>query len=246
MLALHGTQRIFSLRHAPSWFLLSFSAGAVNVVAFLACARFVTHVTGTVTHMGMDGSSMALAADYALVLACFVVGAMCSVLAIDARHYRGKRPLYALPLVVVTGTLVVVATLGRLGLFGEFGGEPEESGDFALLSLLAFAMGLQNAAVATSTGQTVRTTHLTGPATDLGLHLGTMLYAKGEALRAARRGAWLRGGKVLSFAVGAFAGVPLAASLGYGAFLVPAATVLFATALSFVPRTATAPEGALR
>lgn len=44
-------------------------------------------------------------------------------------------------------------------------------GDFVLLCGLSFAMGLQNAAVASSTGQLVRTTHPTGPARDLGVHL---------------------------------------------------------------------------
>ena len=44
-----------------------------------------------------------------------------------------------------------------------------------LLSLLAFAMGLQNAAVASTTGLAVRTTHLTGPATDLGIEAKHML-----------------------------------------------------------------------
>ena len=236
MLALHGTERVFSLRHAPSWFLLTAAAGAVNAIAFFACARFVTHVTGTVTQVGMDAAAVQLAADYAIVLACFVIGAMCSVLAIDGRHYRGKRPLYALPLLVVSATLVLVSILGHAGLFGEFGGEPEQSGDFALLTLLAFAMGLQNAAVATSTGTAVRTTHLTGPATDLGIHLATLFYAKGAARSAATRGAWLRGGKLLSFVLGAWAAVPLSSHLGYAAFLVPSVLILAATGLSFVPR----------
>ena len=55
-----------------------------------------------------------------------------------------------------------------------------------LLSILSFAMGLQNAAVATSTGLLVRTTHLTGPATDLGIHLVELCFVKGEAHTRAR------------------------------------------------------------
>jgi uncharacterized membrane protein YoaK (UPF0700 family) len=96
-------------------------------------------------------------------------------------------------------------------------------------------MGLQNAAVATSTGQLVRTTHLTGPATDLGIHLAELMFAEGEAHELARRHALLRSGKILSYALGAGASVPLAAAAGYLSLLMPAAVIAAATLLSFVP-----------
>jgi uncharacterized membrane protein YoaK (UPF0700 family) len=52
-LALHNPGTIFSLRHTPSWLLLSFAAGSVNTTAFFACKRFVTHMTCTATQIGM-------------------------------------------------------------------------------------------------------------------------------------------------------------------------------------------------
>ena len=82
-------------------------------------------------------------------------------------------------------------------------------------------MGLQNAAVASTTGLAVRTTHLTGPATDLGIHLGAALFATGQERRAAFKGATLRGGKILSFMVGAGLSVPLANWAGYLSLPVP-------------------------
>lgn len=215
--------------------MLAFSAGAVNVIAFLACSRFVTHVTGTVSQIGIAGRSIVLVLDYALVLGCFVLGAMTSAVALDARHHRNKRPIHALPLVGVAVLLAVVAVAGTLGLFGAFGGAVESAGDFALLSVLSFAMGLQNAAVATSTGLLVRTTHMTGPATDLGVHLVSALYAVGDARLTSMRHAALRAGKIASFAAGGAAGAFTAMSLEFMAFFVPAAVVLIATALSFLP-----------
>ena len=122
------------------------------------------------------------------------------------------------------------------GRFGRFGGtHAADPPPFVLLSLLAFAMGLQNAAVASTTGLAVRTTHLTGPATDLGIHLGAAWLATGDERRAALRGAALRGGKVVAFTLGASLSVPLAGSFGFGALLAPAAFVLVAAVLSFVP-----------
>lgn len=232
---LHTPSTIFSSRHVPSWLLLAFSAGAVNATAFFACKRFVTHVTGTATQLGFDVLNLWLVLEYAVVLACFVVGAMSSVLALDARLQRGKRPLWAAPLVAVALLLAGVAVAGHLGTFGPFGASVEEPSDFLMLSVLAFAMGLQNAAVATSTGLAVRTTHMTGPATDLGIHLATSFFTAGATRRAALRGAALRGGKIAAFILGAVAAVPLTGSGGYLAFLLPAVIVVLAAAMSFVP-----------
>lgn len=240
---LHPTTSVLSRRHMPSWLLLAFAAGAVNAVAFLACQRFVSHVTGTVTRLGLDAGVWTLVFDYAVVLACFIAGAMASVLAIDGRLHRGKRPLHGVPLLVVSAVLVGVAIAGAHGAFGVFGGSVERPSDFLLLSLISFAMGLQNATVATSTGMAVRTTHMTGPATDLGINLATSVFVGGEARRAALRGALLRGGKLLGFVLGATAAVPLARGAGYLAFLAPAAAVLIAVGLSFLPaRTAAAAD----
>lgn len=245
---LHPPSAVFSLRHAPSWLLLALAAGSVNAAAFLACERYVTHVTGTVTRLGLDIRIVWLAVDYALVLLGFIAGAMASVLAIEGRLHRGRRPLHAAPLFFVALLLAVVALAGSVGVFGQFGGSVEQSGDFVFLTILSFAMGLQNATVATSTGLAVRTTHMTGPATDLAVNLATSLFVAGEARRTALRGAALRAGKIVAFALGAALTVPFARSLGYFVFLAPAAIVLIATALSFIPARAglatTAPPAA--
>lgn len=234
MLTLHKPDEVFSLRHLPTWLMLTFAAGCVNAIAVVACERFVTHVTGTVTRLGMEIARVRVLLDFAIVLAFFIAGAMAASALINARVHRGKRPLYAAPLVMVALATAGVALAGHAGLLGSFGGTVDESGDFVLLSVLSFASGLQNAAVATSTGLLVRTTHLTGPATDLGIHLVELAYVRGDARRTARRHALLRGGKILAFAVGAAAGVTLAHAVHYLAFLVPAAVVLAGTLLSFL------------
>lgn len=246
MLALHKLPDVFSFRHAPSWILLTMAAGSVNAGAFLACQRFVTHVTGTVTHLGMSEGNLGLMLEYGRVLGCFVLGAMTSVLAIDGRFHRGRRPLYALPLIVVAVLLSLAALLGAAGWFGPFGGTVEQPANFRLLDLLSFTLGLQNAAVATSTGLVVRTTHLTGPATDLGIHFATCFFTRGEQRRAAIRHALLRGGKLIGFASGATLMIPITRAGGFWAFLVPAVLVLIATALSFVPSWNTLPSATAR
>jgi len=233
---LHTPQTIFSWRHWPSWMMLALAAGAVNAGAFLSCQRFVTHVTGTATQIGLDISSILLMVDYTLVLGCFILGAAVSILAIEGRARVGSgRAWHAAPLLGVMVVLTVVAIAGQAGAFGPFGGTVEEAADFALLAILGFAMGMQNATVATSTGMMVRTTHLTGPATDLGVHLALSCLTAGEARRSALKGAALRAGKIVSFITGAALMVPAVKAVSWLAFLLPAAAVSMATVLSFIP-----------
>ncbi len=233
-ITLHTPETIYSPRHVPSWLLLAGAAGLVNGVAFLLCEQFVTHVTGTVTRLGLEWPTVGLVAEYAAVVVSFVAGAASSVVWIQARARRGRRPRWATPLVAVALILAGAALAGHAGAFGRFGGtHAADPPPVLLLCLLAFAMGLQNAAVASTTGLAVRTTHLTGPATDLGIHLGAAWLATGNERRAAVRGAALRGGKVLAFMTGAGLSVPLVGACGFLALLAPAAFVLVAAGLSF-------------
>jgi uncharacterized membrane protein YoaK (UPF0700 family) len=234
--ALHNPDTIFSPRHVPSWLLLCAAAGAVNGVAFVMCEQYVTHVTGTVTRMGLEGPRLGLMAEYGLVLLAFIAGAAVSVMWIQARARRGRRPQWSLPLIWVAFLLAGVAVAGEADWFGPFGGlHTTDPPPAVLLSVLAFAMGLQNASVASTTGLAVRTTHLTGPSTDLGVHIGTALMSSGKDRRDALRGAALRGGKVAAFMTGAALSLPLAGALGFLALLVPAAFVVAAAVLSFGP-----------
>jgi uncharacterized membrane protein YoaK (UPF0700 family) len=214
------------------WLALTFAAGAVNAAALAACKRFVSHVTGTLTHIGADYDHVGLMAEYSLVLVFFVLGAMTSGLLVDGRRLRGSRPRPVLPLVLVAVVLLGAAVGGCLGLFGRFGEGIETTAEFGLLCVLALAMGLQNAAVATTTGMIVRTTHLTGPLTDFSIALATMMGPGPSALiLGARRSAALRGAKIVAFVVGCFVSSFLAPALGFALFLLPAGAVCWAAAM---------------
>lgn len=214
---------------------LSFAAGSVNAIAFAACQQFVTHVTGVITQLGRDLGSWRLATDYLAVLICFVVGAMTAVLLLDGRRVRGLASLPWLPLVTVAALLSFCGIAGHLGVFGVFGGPTETNADFALLAILAFALGLQNASVANATGSLVRTTHMTGPATDLGVALALLLLPElpKEHRHAARRTALLRASKMFSFMLGAGVSVLFSPSLEYLALLFPALICVIVAATLF-------------
>lgn len=125
---------------------------------------------------------------------------------------------------------------GRGVAFGPIGGEVEQPADVVFLGILAFSMGLLNAAVASSTNSAVRITHMTGPTTDLGVHLATAWLAVGDDRIMALRHAALRATKLIAFIAGAALMGATIQPLGYLAFLMPAVAIVLATLVSFVPR----------
>ncbi len=233
-------EEVLSWRHLPSMLVLAASAGAVNAGALGVAERYVSHVTGTLTLIGTDFGEWWLMLEYLLVLLSFIAGAATSVAAVQGRAMRGKKPVPIFPLIGTVLALLGTAALGEWGYFGEIGGRPEEPGDFAFLSVLGFAMGLLNATVASSTAVAVRPTHMTGPTTDFAVALSTAWFAEGDARKEHLKIAGLRGGTIVAFVVGAAVMFPLLHRLGFEAFALPAALVLFAAERSFAPRRAVA------
>lgn len=226
-LVLHAPSSVLSLRHGLTWVVLAFSAGAVNAGAFLWASRFVSHVTGTVTGLGTSAASLSAVWESTFLVLSFVLGAMGSVLALQARTLRGEPARHAAPLVVAAVLISAVAAIGSTGF------AHDEARELLLLGVLGFAMGLMNASVASSTALSVRTTHMTGPASDLGVHLGVAFFSSGEERSKALRMAALRGGKMAAFAGGALLMVPVVREVGALGLLVPASLILFSAHRSF-------------
>lgn len=235
-ITLHTPETIFTARHVPSWLLLAAAAGFADGFAFLTSQQAVSYMTGIATRVGVEYRDAGIAAEYGLVFVSFLAGAAAAFVAISWRARAGGRDRWAVPLFVVAGITAGVAVAGELRAFGPFGsGLATDPPPVTFLSLLAFAAGLQNGSVSATTGMAVRTTHLTGPTTDMGLLLGAAVMTTGVERRAALRGAALRAGITAAFVIGAGLSVPLAGRLGYLALLVPAGFVVLAGVLSFLP-----------
>ncbi len=163
-----GTQRTVS--HLG--FALAFVAGASNAGAFLAVGLYTSHMTGIVSSMA---DNLALG-EIGLVLGAlgavfsFLLGAMTSAIMINYGRRRGWRSQFALPLLLEAGLFLVFGLMGATlaGMDGLF--VP------ATVMLLCFTMGLQNAVITKISGAVIRTTHLTGIITDLGIELGKFIY----------------------------------------------------------------------
>lgn len=188
--------------------LLAGIAGMINAVGFLSFTKQgVTHLTGTTTLFGLAvGGGRLREAGYLLILiGSFVAGAMISGLIIRDRSLQlGRR--YGVALIIEAALLCAAAVLLRAqSVWGDH--------------LASAACGLQNAMVSTYSGAALRTTHVSGMFTDIGIALGTML--RGLPADGLKFKLWSI--LIAAFAGGGAAGALAFDHLGYGTLYIPAA-----------------------
>jgi uncharacterized membrane protein YoaK (UPF0700 family) len=203
-------------------------AGAVNACGFFAVGTYTSHVTGNVARVGDElasGHAWLAARSFAFVLS-FVAGAMASTLLILYGKRSGGSP-YWRPLLLECLALLVFAA--------QNGGTAQRAqvDSLALTSLICAAMGLQNAMVTKISGARVRTTHMTGIATDIAIESARALDAlyrrrKGveTAVTADLRQLRLHAAILASFLSGAVVGPMLYLRVGHIALLLPCAVLL--------------------
>jgi uncharacterized membrane protein YoaK (UPF0700 family) len=152
--------------------LLAFNAGAINAGGFLVVGMYTSHMTGfasMISDMLVLGSfTVAIGATGALL--AFLAGAACTAVLVNWARQNHLRSEYALPLLLEAGLLLV---------FGLLGATLNRQTPFAVpltVLVLAFTMGLQNALVSKISASQIRTTHMTGVITDMGIELGKLFY----------------------------------------------------------------------
>lgn len=156
--------------------LLSFVAGMVNVAGFLAVHRLTTNVTGHFAFFIEELNMLEFwnGFIYFLYIFFFFIGAFFSNVIVETVAKRSIRYSYTVPILIESFILFFVAW---------FGSELMEFSPNTLAFLLLFAMGLQNSLVTVISNSIVRTTHLTGLFTDLGIELSQLFFFKKRTQR---------------------------------------------------------------
>jgi uncharacterized membrane protein YoaK (UPF0700 family) len=124
-------------------------------------------------HLVLGQLTLALAAVGAVL--AFLLGAMTTAWLVNWGMRRELRSAYGLPLIVEAAALLV------FGLFGAAIGLMTPVFLPLTVVLLCFIMGLQNAVITKISRSVIRTTHVTGLITDLGIELGKLLYVNRQA-----------------------------------------------------------------
>ena len=215
------------------WFLLCFSGGAINAGGFLATGKFVSHVTGFATLFGegLVNNEIKVAFGLLSVPFFFLIGAFIAGLLIDKPLYQNKKPHFDWVMGLSAMCLFIAMSGGSILNFGTFGETFQLKESYLLLILLCLASGLQNGAITSSSGRSIRTTHLTGLTTDLGLGLSRIFTfnLNAENVKSEIRANYLRLGSILSFIAGSAVGSLVFLKFGYKGFAFPALISCYAS-----------------
>jgi uncharacterized membrane protein YoaK (UPF0700 family) len=152
--------------------LLAFNAGAINAGGFLVVGMYTSHMTGFAStvadNLVLGNIKLVLGAVGALL--SFTAGAAATAILVNWARQNHLQSEYALPLVIEAVLLLLFGLIGAT-----FNRQTPFAVPFTVL-ILAFVMGLQNALVTKISSATIRTTHMTGVITDLGIELGKLIY----------------------------------------------------------------------
>lgn len=166
----HGKNRTFkhNLRIAS---LLSFVAGVVNVAGFLSVQKFTTNITGHFALFVDEVFSREFwnSFHFFLYILFFFLGSFFAGFSVEMMHKINDKMIYRIPILVESSILSLVAIFGTVMI--------DYSPNTVAYALL-FAMGLQNALVTKISNSIVRTTHLTGLFTDLGIEISQLFFYK--------------------------------------------------------------------
>ncbi|MEN0060080.1 MAG: YoaK family protein [Bdellovibrio sp.] len=222
----------YSHANVAIWLTMAFQAGTINTGGYLSCHRFVSHVTGFGTLIGTEAASGKWyhALGVLSVPGFFIGGTMISALLVDRRIQTNRRPLYPVVMFLIFLLTLSVVLGGQIGFFGQFGA-PIVKQDYILLAALCLACGILNATVTSAFGAIVRTTHLTGITTDLGIGLTRILLHSHKIQPRTNeiRANWMRAGIITSFILGSYISAYAYLHSQYWGFLIPCliAIILF-------------------
>ncbi|MCB9061086.1 MAG: DUF1275 domain-containing protein [Halobacteriovoraceae bacterium] len=203
-----------------TWSLLAFQGGFVNVGGLLTVHIFVSHITGFSAHFSIHtmNGDFANSIYFLLVPVFFLGGAFLSSIFTEVRKQKNRPPVYIHILVIQSILFLVVSILGKFGFFGNFGEEFHNFRDFILLSILAFSCGAQNAIFTHYSKSIIRTTHLTGITTDLGIGLAKSIISKEHSEDYFNK---IRINLIISFILGSLFGVAIFPKFQFLSFLFP-------------------------
>lgn len=157
--------------------LLSFVAGIVNVAGFFSVQTLTTNVTGHFAFFVDEIFKLDFftAVTFFFYIFSFFMGSFTSSLLMEVVVRRRQNIVHLIPASMEIAILFFIATFGDDMIIGF---------PHLISVILLFAMGMQNSFVTRISNSVVRTTHLTGLFTDLGIELSQLFFYR-EPIRQA-------------------------------------------------------------
>ena len=182
--------------------LLSFVAGLVNITGVLALKTLTTNVTGHFAFFAEEvmRHDYTTAFTFFLFTVFFLLGSFLSSFLQELISLKNPDLSHIFPITLEMVILIAV------GIFGTTSGIFTLDGKLTAFFML-LAMGIQNSLVTNISRSVVRTTHLTGLFTDLGIELSQLFFYKNpEDRKKLKTSIFLRFSIISFFFLGCFSG----------------------------------------
>ncbi len=156
--------------------MLSFVAGIVNITGVLGLKVLTTNVTGHFAYFAEEISlrNYGTATFFLLFIFSFLAGSFVSNFLAEWGIKKKLPMVYAAPMVVEVMILATICVVFY---------NSSSNGTLVMACGLLFSMGLQNSLVTRASQSVVRTTHLTGLFTDLGIELSQLFFYREKTAR---------------------------------------------------------------
>jgi len=225
------------------WLLSAFKAGFINSAGFLLTGKFVSHVTGFGTQVGiaMGHSDYFFGTELLIIPLSFIGGGVISSLILDNTN-DNKIPSYHYVQGLITLLILVIIVLGEKGFISaalHFDDDQKyDFMEFSIIAILCLICGLKNSLVTWTTYGKIRVTHLSGISTDIGLNLTKTLGLKSKNPRFNENPIinLHRIATLFSFSVGAFISAVMFPRFGHKSFYIVLTISLLMTVLAFCAR----------
>ncbi|WP_298496147.1 YoaK family protein [uncultured Maritimibacter sp.] len=198
---------------------LSSIAGALNAAGFLLASKFTANMTGNISAFAdqlVVGETW-LALIFLALAVVFILGAGVAAATIQIGLARKLRGIFAWAILVEAALLLGLSIALTLA--------PQRAAEALIVFSLSFVMGFQNAVTTLISQARVRTTHISGMATDIGIGLAALASGP-EGRRDAAPRLKLYSLTLVCFALGGIAGAVLFGLLGQGFFALAAGVLI--------------------
>lgn len=188
--------------------LLSVNGGFINAVAIVEAGFSVSHMTGNVSNAAINLDEGDFGSFWWLTGLLISYMAGCVITGLVGGEYENFRLGHSYGRIFCIGFILLVSALCADIVL--------HKSKFVFLALCAASCGLQNSMTTKFSGSMIRTSHITGAVTDIGLLLGRMLRGRRENM-------WRLGLLVpttLCFFIGAALGSEAHKSLGRASLIV--------------------------
>lgn len=173
---IHAVRRNFK-QYIILTILFTLVAGMVNAYGLIILGTFTTNLTGHVGNMArnIENENYLRSTEIIVWIGTFLFGAFLSSLLTNLLDKRHGKFSYITPV-----TIEILCLSAFVILYDDL--PTRQLIDFRVL-LLLLAMGIQNGIISYISGNVVRTTHITGMITDVGIGLGDLITEKHKTHR---------------------------------------------------------------